>query len=111
VPEFEKRWDRFSRPVGWSWRVDETYISVKGQWCYLYRAVDKEGRTIDFLLREDCGIAAAQAFFRKAFTTAATTLAGIELAHRIRKRQFICQAEDRRVPLDLRREWYAAIMV
>jgi transposase-like protein len=32
VPEFEKRWDRFSRPVGCSWRVDETYILVKGQW-------------------------------------------------------------------------------
>jgi transposase-like protein len=41
VPEFEKRWHRFSRPVGCSWRVDETYILVKGQWCYLYRAVDK----------------------------------------------------------------------
>jgi transposase-like protein len=47
----------------------------------------------------------------KSFTTAATTLAGIELAHRIRKRQFICQSKDRRVPLDLRRDWYAAIMV
>jgi transposase-like protein len=45
VLEFEKRWNRFSRPVGCSWRVDETYISVKGQWCYLYRAVDKRGRT------------------------------------------------------------------
>jgi transposase-like protein len=43
MPEFAKRWDRFSRPVGWSWRVDETYILVKGQWCYLYRAVDKQG--------------------------------------------------------------------
>ena len=47
----------------------------------------------------------------KSVTTAATTLAGIELAHRIRKRQFICQSKDRGVPLDLRREWYAAIMV
>jgi transposase-like protein len=40
MPEFEKRWDRFSRPVGYSWRVHETYILVKGQWCYLYRAVE-----------------------------------------------------------------------
>ena len=47
----------------------------------------------------------------KSFTTAAITLAGIELAHRIRKRQFICQSKDRRVPLNLRREWYAAIMI
>jgi len=47
----------------------------------------------------------------KSFAAASTTLAGIELAHRIRKRQFICQSRDRRGPLDLRREWYAAIMV
>ena len=41
IPEFEKRWDRFSRSVGSSWRVDETYVNIKGQWQYLYRAVDK----------------------------------------------------------------------
>ena len=42
VPEFEKRWNHYARPVGDSWRVDETYIKVKGQWVYLYRAVDKQ---------------------------------------------------------------------
>jgi transposase-like protein len=156
VPEFEKRWSRFSRPVGTSWRVDETYVSIKAKWHYLYRAVDKHGKTVDFLLRPDRGVAAAQAFFRKAlastlprvqrkvtldghrpshralwrlrlehpcwrnvvvrtskylnnvieqdhraikrrcasmagfktFAGAATTIAGIELAHRIRKRQY-----------------------
>ena len=51
VPEFEKRWSRYARPVGGSWRCDETYIRVKGRWTYLYRAVDKGGRTIDFYLR------------------------------------------------------------
>src|SRR5882724_5461469 len=66
VPELEKRWNRFARPVGRSWRVDETYISVRGRWDYLYRAVDKQGKTVDFLLRPDRGIAAAHAFFRKA---------------------------------------------
>ena len=71
VPEFEKRWARFSKPVGTSWRVDETYIPIKGKWHYLYRAVDKDGRTVDFLLRPDRGIAAAQAFFRKALETQA----------------------------------------
>src|SRR5215813_12799542 len=50
VPEFEKRWNRYARPVGDSWRVDETYIKVRGQWVYLYRGVDNEGRTVDFLL-------------------------------------------------------------
>lgn len=69
VPEFEKRWNRFSKTVGTSWRVEETYISIKAKWHYLYRAVDKRGRTVDFLLRRDRGIAAAQAFFRKALTT------------------------------------------
>lgn len=39
APEFEKRWSRFSRSVGCSWRVDETYIAIKGNWHYLYRAV------------------------------------------------------------------------
>jgi transposase-like protein len=66
VPEFEKRWRRFARTVGTSWRVDETYVSIKAKWHYLYRAVDKHGKTVDFLLRRDRGIAAAQAFFRKA---------------------------------------------
>ena len=69
VPEYEKRWNRFSRPVGTSWRTDETYVSIRGKWHYLYRAVDKQGKTVDFLLRRDRGIAAAQAFFRKALAT------------------------------------------
>ena len=47
VPEFEKRWNRYARPVGDSWRADETYIKVRGQWVYLYRAVDKQGRTVE----------------------------------------------------------------
>jgi transposase-like protein len=51
--------------------VDETYISIRGRWHYLYRAVDKHGKTIDFVLRRDRGIAAAQAFFRKALTSVA----------------------------------------
>ena len=45
VPEFEKRWNRFARPVNNSWRVDETYIKVRGKWNFLYRAVDKHGKT------------------------------------------------------------------
>jgi transposase-like protein len=68
VPEFEKRWNRFARPVNNSWRVDETYVKVGGKWNYLYRAVDKHGKTVDFLLRPDRGIAAAQALFRKALS-------------------------------------------
>jgi transposase-like protein len=48
VPVFEQRWRKYARPVGHSWRVDETYIKVKGEWKYLYRAVDKAGQTVDF---------------------------------------------------------------
>src|SRR5919112_4086648 len=66
VPEFEKRWNCYARPVGTSWRVDETYIKVRGRWSYLYRAVDKRGLTVDFLLSEHREIAAAKRFFIRA---------------------------------------------
>jgi putative transposase len=57
---------RHKRPVGISWRMDETYIKVKGQWVYLYRSVDKEGKTVDFMLSEKRDEPAARAFFEKA---------------------------------------------
>ena len=62
----EKRWSRFERQVGGSWRVDETFIKVRGQLMYLYRAVDGQGNTVEFFLSRTRGIAAAEAFFRKA---------------------------------------------
>ena len=49
-----------------SWRIDKTYIKVKGEWVYLYRAVDKSGDTVDFMLSERRDEAAATAFFKQA---------------------------------------------
>ncbi len=49
-PELEKAVSRLKRSVGKSWRLHETYVKVKGQWKYLYRAVDKEGNTVDYRL-------------------------------------------------------------
>src|ERR1700676_1050540 len=66
VPLFEKSFRQHKRPVGKSWRMDETYIKVQGQWKYLYRAVDKEGDTVDFLFRAHRDKAAAQRYFAKA---------------------------------------------
>ena len=61
---FRKR----KRGVGLRWRLDETYIKVKGKWCYLYRAVDKDGKTIDFLLTQRRKKRAAHRFLTKAIT-------------------------------------------
>jgi len=62
----ERRVRAHLRPCTGSWRVDETYIKVKGIWTYLYRAVDSLGQTIDFLLSVRRDAAAAKRFFRKA---------------------------------------------
>jgi transposase-like protein len=177
VPEFEKRWARYARPVHSSWRVDETAVSVRGGAHYLYRAVDKHGKSVGSLLRADRGIDAAQAFFRnavatqqsrwpqkvtldgnaashralrllcqedkrwqsvvvrscrylnniveqdhraikrrcaemlgfKSFGTAAITLAGVELAHRIRKRQFSFGRGRQRRVWSLKQLWDRAL--
>ena len=66
APELEKRIRPHLRPTNGSWRVDETYVKVKGRWTYLYRAVDSRGQTIDFLLSAKRDAEAAKRFFRKA---------------------------------------------
>jgi putative transposase len=96
---------RRKRPVGSSWRMDETYIKVAGQWKYLYRAVDREGDTVDFLLTARRDLAAARSFLERAikritrpmlgfksFWSARIIIAGIETMHMIRKGQMDCPA-------------------
>ncbi|MFD4819637.1 IS6 family transposase [Peribacillus butanolivorans] len=65
-PELDKRGRRHLKPTNDSWRVDETYVKVKGQWMYLYRTVDSEGNTIDFYLSKTREYKAVKRFFKKA---------------------------------------------
>jgi transposase-like protein len=87
TPEFVKRWNRFSRSACRSWRVDETYIKVHGEWVYLYREVDKAFQTVDFRLSRRRDVAAAKAFFQKAIqhegrSPHTITLDGCAASHR-----------------------------
>src|SRR5450631_4100291 len=66
LPLLEKIFRKHKRAVGGSWRMDETHIKIKGVWKYLYRAVDKEGQTVDFLLTAKRDTVAAKRFFDKA---------------------------------------------
>jgi transposase-like protein len=177
VPEFERRWSRFARPTHSSWRMDETAVSVRGCWKYLYRAVDRNGKSVHSLLCADRTVGSAQEFFRqavklsgspwpekinldgntathlalrllgeedprwqsvrirarrylnnvveqdhraikqrsrpmlglKSFPTAAVTFSGIELAHRIRKRQFAIAYDYDGRSLSLKELWAQAL--
>jgi transposase-like protein len=177
VPEYEKRWARFARPAGPSWRMDETAVSVRGGRRYLYRAVDRDGKSVHSLLCNDRTVESAQAFFRtavartdvcwptkinldgnaathrglrllgeedqrwravelrarrylnniveqdhravkqrcssmlglKSFRSAAITFAGVELAHRIRKRQYSLPLESCGRAPSLKEQWDRAL--
>jgi transposase-like protein len=78
-------WRRLEKPVGRSWRCDETYIKVCGRWVYLYRAVDERGRAGASHLSRTRDVAAAKAFFRKALKRhgqpRTITLDGFEPTH------------------------------
>jgi len=177
VPEYERRWARFARSPGSSWRMDETAVSVRGGRHYLYRAVDRRGKSVASLLCNERSMEAAQAFFRsavsrdcvpwpekinvdgnsathrglrllgeeddrwrgvavrarrylnnvveqdhraikqrcapmlglKTFRSAAITLAGIELAHRIRKQQYSLPTGLGSRATSLKDSWAAAL--
>ncbi|MGB3717205.1 MAG: IS6 family transposase [Candidatus Promineifilaceae bacterium] len=65
APEKDKRCHPYLKQTNDSWRLDKTYVKVRGRWMYLYRAVDSTGQTLDFLLNETRGTRAAKRFFRR----------------------------------------------
>jgi putative transposase len=69
APLLESEFRKKKRATGNSWRMDETYIKIKGQWCYYYRAVDTDNNTIDFYLSANRDTVAALAFFAKAINS------------------------------------------
>ncbi|MEO6456999.1 MAG: IS6 family transposase [Chloroflexia bacterium] len=73
TPILEKRSRSKLKPTNNSWRVDETYIKVKGAWMYLYLAVDSAGNTVEFMLSPNRDAQAAKRFFRKALRARHTT--------------------------------------
>ena len=69
VPEYKKRRSLRAKPTGSSWRVDETFILMHPKMGYLYRAMDRDGKTVDSLFQTSRRVAAGMAFFRKAVAT------------------------------------------
>ena len=76
APELEKRCKPHLKQTTDSWRVDETYVKVKGQWLYLYRAVDSAGNTLEFLLSENRDAQAANGSSPKCWVRATPSLLG-----------------------------------
>jgi transposase, IS6 family len=72
APELEKRCRPYLKTTTDSWRVDETYVKIKGVWMYLYRAVDSQGKTLEFLLSPTRDAQAAKSFFSKALAASHT---------------------------------------
>ena len=83
--ELTHRCQQYQKPVGRSWRADETYVRVSGRWMYLYRAVDERGYTVASHLSRTRDMRAAKTFFRKAFKQhgqpRTITLDGFEPSH------------------------------
>ena len=69
APQIAEQAQARKRPAACSWRMDEAYIKVRGKWTYLYRAVDRDGQTLEFMLSENRDTAAARRFFKRAVAT------------------------------------------
>jgi len=109
-PDFEKKWERYACFIGPSWRVDETYIKVKGKWTYLYRGVDKHGQSVVSHLSRRRTVHAMKTFLRKACkahgrTPRTVTLDGYQASHRA-VREFSDERRRRRRPIAIRSSRY-----
>ena len=87
APDFVKRWNRFDLSAGHSWRVDETYVKIRCQWHYLYRAVDRAGKTVGFRLSARRDVIATKASLKQAIKSQGSvprtiTLDGYAASHR-----------------------------
>ena len=87
APDFVKRWNRFDLSAGHCWRVDETYVKIRCQWHYLYRAVDRAGKTVDFRLSARRDVIATKASLKQAIKSQGSvprtiTLDGYAASHR-----------------------------
>ena len=93
APEFEKRWNCFARRAGRSWRVEETYVKLRGRWVYLSIAT---AQTVDFRLSEQHDVRAANAFFRKTLKTRGCSPVTITLDRCAASHRAVCElsAED-----------------
>ena len=78
-PTINRKLRKYLKKTSDSWRVDETYLKVKGEWTYLYRAVDQNGSTIDFWLSRKRDKKAAKKFFRKVYDFHITLIQGLLL--------------------------------
>ncbi|KKB61317.1 transposase [Robbsia andropogonis] len=101
TPGFVKSWNRIAITSGGSWRVDEIYMRIRGRWVYLYRAVNRDGHTVGFLLRAKCDVAAAKAFFCKAIKYQGQPPETITLDGHVASQRAVCEMKaDGLLPAD-----------
>ena len=96
APILYQIWKQKHKKAYYKWHVDETYIKIKGKWCYLYRAIDADGHTLDIWLRKQRDNHAAYAFIKRlikvrkisyqSINTAKNTLKGIECIYALYKK-------------------------
>ncbi|KAB2764276.1 IS6 family transposase [Brucella anthropi] len=94
-PLLLERFNRKKRQVTRKWNLDETYVKVKGEWLYLYRAIDSNGNTVEFLFSRNRDLKAAKRFIRKALAQHGRPEITIDGSQANRTAIMQCDAENR----------------